>query len=449
MEWRAPWLSRRKTGIVTIAAEAVVLMTTYALFFQARFGNKLVEPGNSLYFLVACWVVTSYLVGRYSEENEARQFVIKRKWAALVTTFIAVVAVSAGVFWAFGLNSSETALRGFIVPVIATNTAACLALEAFIGPKGTNRKNWVIICDEKEKDIIIEEAARTDKESLQRIRFCTWEEVRREDMDELLSGCFGLCLGHSSNILSEYRDIIQRQREQGKEVLPLISWCERYLQCIPPELISVEWLISADGFRLRPGSWNWRLKRLGDITVATILLIATLPVMCVAAIAIKLNDKGPILYQQLRTGFNREQITVHKLRSMYVNSEIDGAQWSKRHDSRVTSVGKLLRALRVDELPQLVGVISGKLSLIGPRPERPEIEECLEQEIPNYGLRHWAKPGLSGWAQVCYPYGSSVKDSRCKLAYDLYYLRNAGPLMDILIGMKTIRVILGAGGTGK
>ena len=131
---------------------------------------------------------------------------------------------------------------------------------------------------------------------------------------------------------------------------------------------------------------------------------------------------------------------------MKINAEEAGAQWASKTDPRITSVGRVIRATRVDELPQLFSVLSGDLSLIGPRPERPQIEERLEIDIPNYRIRHWIRPGLSGWAQVCYPYGASIEDSRMKLSYDLYYLRNSNLLLDLLITLKTIRLILSAEG---
>ena len=131
---------------------------------------------------------------------------------------------------------------------------------------------------------------------------------------------------------------------------------------------------------------------------------------------------------------------------MRVNAEANGAQWASKRDPRITNIGRFLRATRIDELPQLINVINGDLSLIGPRPERPEIEEDLEQQIPHYRVRHWIRPGLSGWAQVCYPYGASVEDSRAKLSYDLYYLRNSNLFLDFLITIKTIRLVTGAKG---
>ena len=176
------------------------------------------------------------------------------------------------------------------------------------------------------------------------------------------------------------------------------------------------------------------------------LTVLTSPLVALAIILIWLEDRGPAFYGQTRSGLYGKPIRIWKLRSMRTNAEQSGPQWAKKADPRVTRVGKVLRATRIDELPQLLSVISGDLSLIGPRPERPEIEEELEILIPNYRIRHWIRPGLSGWAQVCYPYGASLDDSRAKLSYDLYYIRNASLLLDVLITMKTIRLVTRAQG---
>ena len=156
------------------------------------------------------------------------------------------------------------------------------------------------------------------------------------------------------------------------------------------------------------------------------MLFRSAPLLLVAALLIRLEDGGPILYSQIRTGLYGEAIRIWKLRSMGQAAEREGARWASRDDPRVTRVGGWLRRLRIDELPQLVAVLKGDMSLIGPRPERPELEETLENVIPHYRVRHWVRPGLSGWAQVCYPYGASIADSRMKLSYDLYYLRKIG-----------------------
>ena len=153
------------------------------------------------------------------------------------------------------------------------------------------------------------------------------------------------------------------------------------------------------------------------------------------------------MYRQTRTGLFGKEFTLWKIRSMRIDSEKNGALWSNKGDKRVTRVGRFIRKFRIDELPQLVSVIAGELSLVGPRPERPELEEEIERIVPNYRIRHWIKPGLTGWAQVCYPYGASIEDSRMKLGYDMYYIRNSGILLDVLICIKTLRLLANAEGS--
>jgi lipopolysaccharide/colanic/teichoic acid biosynthesis glycosyltransferase len=185
---------------------------------------------------------------------------------------------------------------------------------------------------------------------------------------------------------------------------------------------------------------------MGDLALGSLIVVASIPIIVLAAIAIKLTDGGPVFYRQIRSGLYGQPYTIWKLRSMRVNSEEQGAQWAEQNDARITWVGSILRRTRLDELPQLWSVLKGDMSLIGPRPERPEIEEMLEEQIAHYRIRHWIRPGMSGWAQVCFPYGASLADSRMKLSYDLFYLRNAGFLLDILILIKTIKLVTRAEG---
>ena len=167
-----------------------------------------------------------------------------------------------------------------------------------------------------------------------------------------------------------------------------------------------------------------RLKRAGDVVVALLLLIITIPLLLISALLIKISDGGPIFYCQIRTGLRAKTFRLWKLRTMRIDAEQAGAQWSSRSDSRITKIGFILRSTRIDELPQLWCVLTGTMSLIGPRPERPEFDKQLTRKIRYYHLRYLIRPGLSGWAQVNYPYGASIDDSANKLSYDLYYLRN-------------------------
>ena len=251
----------------------------------------------------------------------------------------------------------------------------------------------------------------------------------------------GIAVSELANLSDSLIEELLAKRGSGAVLCSLVSWSEQQLQRVPPELFSSRWLVQAEGFELQPGRWGWRVKRLGDLLVATALLLASAPLLLLAAAAIRLEDGVPVLYGQMRTGLYGQPYRVWKLRSMVLDAERQGARWARRDDPRITRVGQLLRRLRIDELPQLISVLQGDMSLIGPRPERPELEVILEQTIPHYRVRHWIKHGLSGWAQLCFPYGASLEDSRMKLSYDLYYLRNANPLLDLLILLKTIRLV--------
>lgn len=230
----------------------------------------------------------------------------------------------------------------------------------------------------------------------------------------------------------------------GVNVLDLASYFERTLGQIRLDSLRVGWLIFSEGFRQ-----GWRrtlVKRLFDIVAASILLLIALPVMSVAAILIALEDGFPIFYRQERVGFNGRLFDVVKYRSMRKNAESDGKpRWATANDDRTTRVGRIIRKLRIDELPQLVSVLTGEMSLVGPRPERPYFVDQLTRDIPFYAVRHSVKPGVTGWAQVNYHYGASVDDSIQKLQYDLYYVKNHTLFLDIVILFETIGVVL----TGK
>jgi sugar transferase (PEP-CTERM system associated) len=221
----------------------------------------------------------------------------------------------------------------------------------------------------------------------------------------------------------------------------LASIYERYTGKIAVENLRPSWLIFSAGFRATPRLLGF--KRLVDIVISLIGLVVTAPLMLLVALAVKLTSPGPALYHQQRVGERGRVFTVHKFRSMRVNAEADsGAVWSRQGDTRTTTVGRFLRAARLDELPQLWNILRGDMSLVGPRPERPEFIQQLSELIPYYGQRHVVKPGLTGWAQVRYAYGSSVEDSMEKLQYDLFYIKNMSLALDLLIVFSTIKTVM-------
>lgn len=240
-------------------------------------------------------------------------------------------------------------------------------------------------------------------------------------------------------------DELAQARLHGITCFTPAMLCERLLRRIPVERLRASEIAFADGFRLT--FFHRLVKRTIDISAATIGLLLAAPILAVAAIAIKLDSKGPLFYSQDRVGLRGKLFQITKLRTMRVDAESGGTpQWAQAGDPRVTRIGKLLRKTRVDEIPQLVAVLTGDMSLVGPRPERPYFVEQLKQIIPWYGAREAVPPGVTGWAQIRYPYGASVEDARAKLEYDLYYIKNGSAFLDIAILFHTVRhVLLGRG----
>ena len=229
-------------------------------------------------------------------------------------------------------------------------------------------------------------------------------------------------------------------------VLSVLSLFEQQQERVPPVLMADSLLAYDDLPSASTFNAQVQLKRIADLLLAALLLLLTAPFVLLAAGLIWLEDGGPVFYTQQRSGWLGRPFTVYKLRTMSVQPDDAPACWTELSDQRITSVGGWLRRIRLDELPQLFNVLNGEMSLIGPRPERPELEDVLEQRIPHYRKRHWMRPGLSGWAQVCAPYASSIEDSDFKLSYDLYYLRHFSVWLDLVILLRTLKTVLKAGG---
>ena len=237
------------------------------------------------------------------------------------------------------------------------------------------------------------------------------------------------------------RDLLEAKL-RGSMVVDIRSFYEHVVQRLPLSQINDEWLLQTEGFSLNTRGSLRRLKRALDVLISLLLLIPATPIMLITAIIVRLESPGPVIYKQDRVGLFEKEFTVYKFRSMRADAEKNGAVWASAHDARVTKFGKFIRKVRIDELPQIWNILKGDMSFIGPRPERMAFVTKLKETIPYYSLRHTVKPGLTGWAQVCYPYGASEDDARRKLEYDLYYIKNMSILLDINIVFKTVGVVL-------
>jgi sugar transferase (PEP-CTERM system associated) len=227
----------------------------------------------------------------------------------------------------------------------------------------------------------------------------------------------------------------------GIEIIDAMAFYEQVTGKLMIEKINPSWFIFSDGFRVTPVMrFN---KRLLDLTVSFFGLIMSLPIFLLAAVVIKLDTPGPVFFRQVRVGKGEKEFVLYKFRTMRLDAEKDtGAVWAQENDPRATRVGRILRLTRIDELPQLFNVLMGDMSIVGPRPERPEFVTILKEKIPYYSNRHCLKPGATGWAQVRYSYGASVEDAVEKLRYDLYYVKNYSLFLDFLIILETVKVVL-------
>lgn len=230
-----------------------------------------------------------------------------------------------------------------------------------------------------------------------------------------------------------------RSADQGLQVFTVAAFVENYFYQIPIQYISPIWLFSIDFQHLHP--YFHSLKRTLDIIVAGIGLIFCAPIVVLAATAIRLESPGSVFYSQIRVGLFQRPFRIWKLRTMRIDAEKSGPQWASPGDSRVTWIGRILRKTRIDELPQFWNILRGDMAFVGPRPERPEFVDQLAAEIPYYRQRHLVKPGLTGWAQICYPYGASTQDAWNKLSYDFYYMKNSTLTLDLQILLQTVGAV--------
>lgn len=261
-----------------------------------------------------------------------------------------------------------------------------------------------------------------------------YEYARRHSIDEIV-----IALDDRRGTLP-VRQLLEC-RMQTIDVTDVVNFLERETGKINLSLVSPSWFIFESGFRRQLP--RRVMQRIFDIVASLIVLVPASPVMLIAAILVKLEDGGPIFYRQCRVGKNGVNFNVLKFRSMRQDAEAGGkAVWAKKDDDRVTRIGGLFRKLRIDELPQLINVLAGSMSIVGPRPERPEFVEQLSADLPYYQERHRVKPGITGWAQMCYPYGSSADDAFQKLQFDLYYVKNRTLLLDVMILLQTAEVVL-------
>jgi exopolysaccharide biosynthesis polyprenyl glycosylphosphotransferase len=444
---RLPWLLSRRRLIVAVFLDCLLFSVGYVLWFVVRFGKL---PGFSLpaTWLLEVWVISSYVLGRYYDTEASGNHSLLKQCLSTAAVFTLSVASYLGYLWLTASPQQAVHSRSFLLPLMASLAFASGSCQFWLNQwlvkrlSGVHR--WLLLGTAAEVSQL-NDCLRWSRQS------CVLEQLplnaspATADALTAKSALAGIVVTSPEDVGPEWLATLLQWQNQGINLSSTVGWCDQVLQRFPPHLLSTAVFIRGD-FKITKGTFQLRLKRIGDVVVSLTLLLLSSPLLLLAALVIRLEDGGPVFYSQLRSGLEGNPYRVWKLRTMGVNAEQDGAQWVKPGDSRITPIGRVLRLTRLDELPQLWSVFTGEMSLIGPRPERPELEVTLEQQIPHYRLRHGIRPGLSGWAQVNYPYGASLEDAANKLSYDLYYLRNFSFWLDLLILVKTMRLVFNARG---
>ena len=301
-----------------------------------------------------------------------------------------------------------------------------------------NEETWILVSSDEKLNKLKNEIKNVNLN----IRLKTISQNFCSDPYELK--CKGFIVDSGFALDKDVAYKLSTLKNKGVNILNLENWCNRFLERYPIDLLDDNLLMQDIG--VNKFLIQFRIKRIGDIIIGSFLALLSIPIILICSFLIYLEDGGPVFYKQIRTGQYEKTFEIVKLRTMKVNAEDNGPQWSKLGDKRITKLGKILRLTRIDELPQLISVLKGEMSLIGPRPERPEIDQALKTKIPNYSLRYLIRPGLSGWAQVNIPYGASISDSIKKFSYDIYYLKHTSIFLDFLICLRTIRMVFNARG---
>ena len=417
------WLNSRLESIVKASADVITFSLCYKSFFNLNDKPQLIIP-------ITIWMIISYIIGRY--DNILRidlrsQLIIYIRVTLLIQILIILEYI-------FRQNEINIISRDYIfmIALISVIEISISIISNIVNKKIRNTKTYML-GNTKSINRLKEEILISRKQ--------IYIENLNNECEKNLNQKFKYEVIIDKNIGKEQENIYSYLIKKNIKSKNIIKWSENTLQRIPIYFLDEH--IKNEYFETHHRNIKIELviKRLADILLSCILLILFLPIFIIYCVIIFIQNDGGIFYIQERNGVDSKPFKLIKLRTMIKNAEENRAVWSTTEDKRITRIGKYLRIFRIDEVPQLINVLRGEMSLIGPRPEREVIEKKIITELKYYHLRHRIKPGLSGWAQVNFPYGASIKDTEVKLSYDLYYLKNFSIFLDLLIFLKTIRLV--------
>ncbi len=431
------WIKTRRLQLLCYLSDFILI-----LIIVKFLENKYLTDLN-IYdlFISFIWILFGYLFGRYYNPNNDNKSILKNLKATLITYSFLLSVNLLLVSISRTLNFSEFTNTNIVILFsITLLISPCLQIfNIKLIKRGYHNKIWLYYGSNDIFNIIKDEISKTKYEKKLKIIDIgqNFDYVTESNLNHFK----GICIEDINKLSDSQIEQINYFHNRGFKVFEIFDWCTYTIGNYPPIILqALDYKINL--INLKKTSIDIRLKRVGDIFLSILILFLSSPILIFICLLIKLEDNGPLFYKQERNGFRKRKFTIVKLRSMKINAEESGATWASAQDNRITNIGRFLRKTRIDELPQLISVIKGEMSLIGPRPEREEFDKLLRENIPYYDYRYYIKPGLSGWAQVCYPYGASISDSEDKLSYDLFYLINYSFILDFLILIKTIRLVI-------
>ena len=431
-----PWMVSRRRLLLLSIIDYLIIISTFLILENLRIINT---NFLSINILAIFWIITSYTLDKYSIIDDEIDHNFTSKFLRTCKTYIITGILFKIIIIIFSFLKSDVGDGKWLIFLSIISSLSFLyeiSHNFLVNKYITNRINWIAIYSNSTNGSLLEDIEEVKKHGF----YKSIHKSKLKELKNLNNKKIGFILEDINILSDEEKKILIDLKNQGFSLFSLIDWLERYLHRYPAEIISSENIIRVLLINKKSNT-SKRIKRISEFILSLFLLIITAPIVLLISIFIKIEDRGPILYSQKRSGFAGQIFTIYKLRTMKTNAEKYGIKWSSENDKRVTKIGKFLRMTRLDELPQLISVLKGDMSLIGPRPERPEIDEMLTTKISNYKLRYLVRPGISGWAQVSYPYGASIEDTKMKMSYDIYYIKNFSTLFDLLILLETIRLV--------
>jgi sugar transferase (PEP-CTERM system associated) len=448
-------VSWRKTGIFLLVTDIIALAMLYELVHFARLGTWVNLISIPFIEVLAAVVITLYIMDVYRVETPATvsRLPVTAAFAALLS-----IIVSASLVYFHGPLHFESIFGRGVMPIALILFAGWAAWSRYALSRWMEKikqsATWLFLGTAEKLKYLLNDfeiyadeliVFLDDMENKDQLSDMYKDFVKGGlgDLSNFKSNSITGVIVASDKVFNEKEvSTLMNYRASGASLHEFTAFYEQFQFKVPVLHLKHGWFMQGGGFDLLQNAMGLKLKRVIDIFLAIILMVVLMPVFLLTACLIVIDSRGPVFYSQARKGLNDKVFYVHKFRSMDVDAEKEGAKWAEDNDPRVTRVGKFIRKARIDELPQLWNVLKGEMSFIGPRPERPEFIHQLEKEIPYYDLRHLVMPGITGWAQVMYPYGASVEDAREKLQYDLFYIKNFSLLLDFVILMKTLRIVL-------